>query len=664
MKEHLAYRLMLTLIVLSLFKLGCNASRITDDEETWTAVLELQSISPPLITYGTKIEITGSGFVGSEVGDSRLVINVRDRAVENSASTQVTGLLTRDTRTRMSAVLSPAAFDRLCPFSAVDLVGQAFVETVSVGSGLLYRSNSVDVSLSCQRQIRPVLDGVPFRAMHLNDELILSASGILLSEGEGTTYAVVSGCVLEEGVSGVCASNAPGVSEIAFPVSATDSLNRRNPALVIGPEIIGLATGFFAGTLSLRNESADGQIAESQMLPFNVQILDSSLDSIDVNGSSLGGYVDFFGKGFAGRTSDELTSIIVQGTFEDDDGVVTPIESEVVTIYSGPNLVRYVLSEEDALGQLLKLRRRSGVVVATFRPVLAFGNEERELPELYSAFEVLPIRQVVYANYLPGFDDALERFGLDKASTLIKNLIIQRTTTIFAGIGVEIRATQPEDFALYAQVDLTGFDPNGIGLMGYDNTPGKDVGNERLYDRIGGVHALTQEDGYPGYGGIFVESFFGFSKNPPAGIRPHPGASGTFDTIFNPLRPESGRPASIEEINSFVPVVANLVCLDIPLSRQNQVNCGVMILSNLIGSTMAHEIAHSLGLADPEGSLFHNPQSGAHHLMDAGGDRPFEERAVLTDAYGEYFCTENYEYLRRILPTGIQDPLPNRTPCY
>ena len=122
--------------------------------------------------------------------------------------------------------------------------------------------------------------------------------------------------------------------------------------------------------------------------------------------------------------------------------------------------------------------------------------------------------------------------------------------------------------------------------MGYDNTPGKDSGNERLYDRIGGVHAVTQEDGYPGYGGVFVESFFGFSTQPPPGIEAHPGASPIFDQIFNPLRPSTGQPANFTEVSAFVPIYAHDVCGAVGLDRQMQVNCGIVILSNLISSTM------------------------------------------------------------------------------
>ena len=77
--------------------------------------------------------------------------------------------------------------------------------------------------------------------------------------------------------------------------------------------------------------------------------------------------------------------------------------------------------------------------------------------------------------------------------------------------------------------------------MGYDNSPGKDVGNVRLYDRIGG-HASPNKMAFRAMAGSF-ESFFGFSNHPP------PESTRTwpldlFDAIFDPLRPD-GAPSSL-----------------------------------------------------------------------------------------------------------------------
>ncbi|MGB0647716.1 MAG: hypothetical protein ACPGQS_11100, partial [Bradymonadia bacterium] len=544
------------------------------------------------------------------------------------------------------------------------LQGYISIETVSATSNRVYESERLEINLQCNRELSPILERVPFAAVHLNDPLVVEGSGILLGDQEGESTAIVTGCIKAVGDAGGCDPSMPMLNNEPFSVVLTDKANRRNPAIIISPRMTGLNAGFFEGTVYLRNTTANGTILDSSPLPLNFQVLESTLTSVNVNGTSLGGYLDFTGNGFLGLDPRGLTTVIIDGYFEQSDGPPQELRTEIVTLFDSPDRVRYVLNEEDSLGQILKLRRKRGVVIASFTPVLTYGDNERQLPSLNSTFEVRPILQVVHANFLPGFDDALERFGLLEASSLIKNIIIERASYIFQGIGLEVRKVSPQDFALYSQVDLTGFDPNGIGLMGYDNTPGKDVGNERLHDRIGGVHALTQEDGYPGYGGVFLESFFGFSQSPPVGVESHPGASALFDDVFDPVRPESGRPVSAAEAAAFVQRPANQVCLANATNRSARVNCAITVLGNLVGSTMAHEIAHSLGLADPEGSLFHNPQPAPNHLMDSGSDRPFEERAVLFDTTGEYFCRENYEYLRSILRTDLPDPLPSRTPCY
>src|SRR5690606_16775281 len=105
----------------------------------------------------------------------------------------------------------------------------------------------------------------------------------------------------------------------------------------------------------------------------------------------------------------------------------------------------------------------------------------------------------------------------------------------------------------YSEVDISGPDPNGLGLLGYDNTPGKDVENQRLYDRIGGVNAMTQEDGYPGYGGVFIESLFGYSEDT-KGLTEATRYSPPFDALFDPFRLDRGG----------TPVLAADLAQDIP----------------------------------------------------------------------------------------------------
>ena len=216
-------------------------------------------------------------------------------------------------------------------------------------------------------------------------------------------------------------------------------------------------------------------------------------------------------------------------------------------------------------------------------------------------------------------------------------------------------------------VEIAGPDPNGLGLLGYDNTPGKDRDNVRLDDRIGGVNAQTLESGLPGFGGVFMESLFSFSFHPPTGtVGSADVATESFDQIFDPLRPDRGGQAvtSADFAGGAVPVLSSgATC---PASaRPDRIACAVFVLGSVVGSTVSHEVGHSLGLAEPLGSLeeFHNKGDLEGRLMDAGSARSFEERAELMGQGPSRFCVESYEYLRGILPTTELDPPVSRPPC-
>jgi hypothetical protein len=232
----------------------------------------------------------------------------------------------------------------------------------------------------------------------------------------------------------------------------------------------------------------------------------------------------------------------------------------------------------------------------------------------------------------------------------------------YAGVNVEVRLEEPTDFALYSILEISGPDPNGLGLLGYDNTPGKDVGNQRLYDTIGGVNALTQQDGYPGYGGVFIESLFSFSQDP-GGFAEQGAVDPLFDDLFDPVRPDRGGDrVSPGEVADRVVPSSNTDC---PTSgRSARVGCAVFALGNLIGTTVSHEIAHSVGLADPDGEAFHNTGDWENALMDGGSYRTFAERAEVDGEGPGVFCEEAFVYLQDILPTGQPDPLGSRQECY
>ena len=124
-----------------------------------------------------------------------------------------------------------------------------------------------------------------------------------------------------------------------------------------------------------------------------------------------------------------------------------------------------------------------------------------------------------------------------------------------------------------------------------------------------------------------------------------------FDAIFDAVRPDTGTPVSAAEVRAGIPALGDDRRLPrCARSRRRRIGCAVFVLGNLIGTTLTHEAGHSLGLADPTGEAFHDPGDGVNRLMDAGGDRPFEERAELLGQGPAVFCGDEYIYLRTVLP--------------
>jgi hypothetical protein len=245
----------------------------------------------------------------------------------------------------------------------------------------------------------------------------------------------------------------------------------------------------------------------------------------------------------------------------------------------------------------------------------------------------------VYLKFLPGFYGSLELFGLAAAEGRIEPLVVARIEDIYARWGVEVRLERPTDFSEngYATIEIGGPDPNGVGLFGYDNTPGKDVNNLRLHDAIGGANAETQADGYPGYGGVFVESLLYFSARPGLpGRRPpsSPDPDPLFDEIFDPVRRRAATRAELDGVADTA-------------GRASEVQRALEALAAMVGETSAHELGHSLGLADPYGPsvVFHNSFDGDGCLMDGGGSRPVGERANQPGFALSRLCHSGPDYL-------------------
>jgi len=277
------------------------------------------------------------------------------------------------------------------------------------------------------------------------------------------------------------------------------------------------------------------------------------------------------------------------------------------------------------------------------------------------------VKQVVYIRFQPAYVESLRRFGLRAVDREIRTRVLAVARRDYAGVNIEFRTEPPTDFSLFSTVDIGGPDLNGLGYFGYDNTTGKDVGNRRLYDQIGGLNATTQQDGNPGYGGVFVESFFAFSRHPRGLAKPIDGASQLFDVIFDPFRPGGGGSAVLaRDLTGGVEMLdSGAGCPATSGKRADQIACAVFVLGSMIGTTMTHEIGHSLGLAAPYGDplQFHDTGDKPNRLMDGGSARTFDERAELDGEGPAVFCDEEYDYLRQILPSNEPPPSVSRPPC-
>jgi hypothetical protein len=452
-----------------------------------------------------------------------------------------------------------------------------------------------------------------------------------------------------------------GVTIAALPATAWD---RTRISFPFAPSIAGIKPGGFTGTVRLRNVQPAQTIEGMSTLPLALTVQKPQVSLISPTRASVGEYVDITGGGFVGAAADEVTLIQLDGTFTPDaaGAPIAPVTAlTLVAGWQSGNQARYVMDENDALGKLTgNLRLASGVFTGTVTPVIRKGTDQLVGTPTQATLGISPVKQVVYINFTASYYDSLEVFGLQAADELIQERVLDIAKRDYGGVNTDFRLEAPADFALYTQVDIVGPDPNGLDggsdQFGYDNTPGKDRGNQRLYDRIGGVNATTQSDGSAGYGGVFTEQFLAFSAHANPIVKQLDNPSPLFDTIFDAVRPDRGTPVDSAEVDSAITITDSTVCVAKDRDRKTKVACAVLVLANMIGTTMTHELGHSLGLADPDGDLFHDPGDGINRLMDTGDARPFEERAEMSGQGPGRFCTDEFTYLQTVLPGAATMP--------
>ncbi len=619
--------------------------------------LAIADVNPRSVVPGTLLVVTGSSFVSETFGTSRL----RLRGTFAGAPVDV-AIPARFADFDRLEVTADGAFADLLGANG-EFVGEASVEVDSPVDGKTHESASIPLSLAVAPQLTPRLDtlqsgGVVF----VNDKIAVAGDGLLLGGDEGTTFAVVDGCFTPDGQ----ATCVP-VSRTDVPVVPDGPFNRSAGTFAFRPGIAGILPGRFEGTVELRNDHTGGPSPISGSRAALYDLVSAQVFSISPAAASLGQFVLITGGGFVGGDGGGDTLIQMTGTFDVDGGPQdVPVDLQLVPEFVDGQLVRYILNEDDALGNAIDLRSATGAFSGTVTPIVSFGGDEVVGDAITVSLRIAPVKQVVHLVFLPSYVESLRAFGLRAVDAQVRERVLEVARRDYATINIEFRLDEPTDFALFSRVEIAGPDPNGLGLLGYDNTPGKDTGNERLYDRIGGVNAVTQEDNFPGYGGVFIESLFGFSEHPGSHAESLPGADPAFDEVFDEFRQDrDGSPAVAADVVAGFPTLSTGDgCPADGGSRSDKLGCAVFVLGSLIGTTVSHEVGHSLGLANPFGEGFHNLGDEPNRLMDPGAARSFLERAQLFGNGPARFCTEEYDYLRSIMPTSLPPDTTPRPTCF
>ena len=612
--------------------------------------LALDTVGPVTIIPGTEIVIKGASFVDEQWGAASLHLVGDDLDERWTAKFVDFNTLTVGVD---AARIVEVGGER-------DFHGTATVEVIATSDGETYSSNTKSVDLSFKAKLTPQATSLATTGViFVNDRIEVDGDGFLLGGDEGITVAKMSGCFqLDTG--GGCSP----ITEIEIAAEPVNPLERDKVTFPFSPKIAGIRPGTFTGQVTIVNQQPDRPPAEASPLDANYDLVTAQIFDVDPPAASLGQYVFVHGGGFVGGDSGQLTELELSGTFNKTGGNPVPVTMTLIPEFVEGRLVRYVVNTDDTLGQALDLRRDTGHFTGMITPIVSFGSDQVRGVSSNATFDLAPMKQVVFLQFQPSYIEGLRDYGMRAVHKQVRDRIVEVCKRTYQGVNIEFRTEPVTDFALYENVELVGVDPNDQGLFGYDNSPGKDNGNVRLYDRLGGVNALTQQDGFPGFGGVFVRSLMGFSKHPGSFAKTVPGADDTFDQVFDEFRgDQDGDPVTSSDLaGGLTPLADGSSCPG--GDRKHKVACAVYVLGNLVGGTLAHEIGHSLGLANPFMDGFHDAGDAPNRLMDAGGDRTFLERAELSGQGPAVFCDDEFAYLRQIMPTSDEPPAVERPTCF
>lgn len=601
------------------------------DAGTVLPPLAVDSLGPSPVLPGTRLRIQGAGFTAPAVAamTARLEGRLGDTPVSVALEPLVFSpeqMVARvDEAVAASLVRDGASFE-----------GQLVVERVPRVGGATDRAR-LSVAFGTATALTPRLDAAAPLELRPGSRLTLSGDGFL-HPTEGLSLVTFDGVFTT-----AAPATATEIRGLQVPGLPPDPLDRGALELVMTPDILGVRPGSFAGTLSVQNvANADPTPRVSGSLELEQLALSRPvIDGITPTQASRGQRVEVYGDGLL-----PADGLLQAGTLLVMEGHFSPTRGAAVDL-TGANALALFPDEQpdnqsaafvlrvgvDTEGRLTGLGQRPGVFEGVLTPLVFSGADTVLGAGIPLTFTVKPPLQMVWLHFLPTFDDALAVFGLREERDAVIARILAVARRDYQGISIAFSTVPPEDFDEYSVVEIGASDPNGTQLFGLDNTAGKDVGNRRFDDVIGGFNAETRARGFAAFGGIFPAEMLAFSPQ----LGDGPLVSPRFDDIFADLAPPLGG------------VVAGPGEAASGGDRAQVIAEATRVLGNIIGSTISHEVGHSLGLVPVDG-LFHNAGDNPGWLMDAGFFRPFEERAELDGQGPSFFSPANREYLESVLP--------------
>lgn len=598
-----------------------------------------QAVLPPLSVFqigplpllpGTTVTVKGTGFVPPEVAMINLYVQgqvsgeavsfyVSPRRVDDSTLEFDVDLTLTTIMIRPNGVLS----------------GQLIVERIPLMDA------PVDVAVlplnhATAHQLLPIVQNLTPTVVYPAEEMQVQGQGFL-HPSEGLTLVRFEGTF-----STLFPVETREVEGLTIPAVPLDPLTRNTLSFTLTPDVFGIRPGAFEGILSVVNQPTNGTAIESAFIQVGpIPLQAPVVDEVSPLEASRGQRIRFDGRGFL--ASDGLfqsaTLILLEGTFQPNRGPTEEwVGSNAVPLLPdrlvGNSRFEHVLRlQKDVDGTIRGFGTEPGVFDGTATPVILAGEQTVSGEGVAIQFMVRPPIQMVYLKLLPAFDEALDIFGLVVEKVALKERLLEVLRRDYLGINMQFSFEWPETFEEYTTVEIGAHDPNGSHLFGLDNTAGKDVGNLRFDDVVGGFNADTRASNSAAFGGVFAAEFLNISPT----LTSNPLASSRFDDIFSSVIPAlGGSPAKPGERGD-----GSL--------RGIAITEAVRVYGNLIGNTVTHEVGHSLGLTAIDGH-FHNVGDNPGWIMDAGGSRPFEERAEIDGWNAAVFSPFNRTYLEMVLP--------------